>query len=189
MKMRTSATGKKGFTLVEIMVVLVIISVLAGMIVPHMSGRTTAAKLRASARRLLVAARYARDFAATRRRKCRLVIDTKEQQYVLTCQQDPEHEPDLFAPLKTALGRAERLADGLTFSRVRIEPRHQPDTQQSKFPDCITFEPTGQADAAVLEITDGRNTYSVLIAPQTGSAKLIEGVVDELPNDRIDLDS
>ncbi len=185
--MRTSPTGSKGFTLVEMIVVVVIISVLATMIVPGMYSGSSSAKLRGSAQQLLVAAQHARDFATTRRRKCRLMIDLDNQQYALAFQQDPQHNPSEFVRLSTGLGKVQGLAEGLRFGQVRIEPREGYDQPPERI-DYITFEPSGQADAAVLEITNGEQTYSVLIVPYTGYAKLIEGTTSELPNDRLDLD-
>jgi len=148
----------------------------------------SSSKLRGSARQLLVAAQYARDFAATRRCKSRLIIDLDQQQYALAFQPDPQHNPSEFVPLATGLGRAQRLAEGLRFARVWIEPRQGHDQPPDQL-DYITFEPNGQTDAAVMEITNGQQTYSVLIAPHTGYAKLIEGTSDVLPNDRLDLDA
>ena len=153
------------------------------------AGRSSA-ELRGSARQLLVAAQYARDFAATRRRKCRLTIDLDQQQYVLTAQSAPQHNPSEFVPLATGLGKAQRLSQGVRFVKVRVEPRKghdQPDQPPEQL-NYITFEPNGQADAAVLEITNGQQSYSVLIVPHTGYAKLIEGTTRALPNDRLDLD-
>ncbi len=183
---------RPGFTLVEIIVVVVIIAVLATMIVPSLSAGSSSSKLRGSARQLLVAAQYARDYAATRRRKCRLTIDLDQQQYALTFQSAPQHNPSEFVPLPlaTGLGRTQRLSQGVRFVKVWVEPRkgHDQPDQPPKQLNYITFEPNGQADAAVLEITNGRQTYSVLIVPHTGYAKLIEGTTRALPNDRLDLD-
>ena len=184
--MRTLATGNKGFTLIEILVVVVIISVLATMTIPQMYAGNSASKLRSSARQLLVAAQYARDFAATRRAKCRLTIDPQQQQYTLTFQQ----APGKFVPINTSLGKVQRLSKGLRFRRVWIQPRPTlgQTEQTTKKRDYLTFDPDGQTDAAALEITNGKQTFSIVIAPYTAYAKIIEGTVSELPNDRKDLD-
>ena len=187
MKTQTSATGSKGFTLIEIIVVVVIISVLATMIVPGMYAGRSSAKLLGSARELLVAAQYARDFATTRRSKCRLMIDVDKQQYSLAFQKDPQHNPSEFVQLVTGLGKVQGLAKGVRFGRVRIEPRQGYEKPPENI-NYITFEPNGQADTAVLEITNDKQTYSVFIVPYTGYAKLIEGTIDAMPNDRLDLD-
>ena len=192
MKVRTptSATGNRGFTIVEILVVVAIISLLATVTVPRMYGGRSKTRLRGAARRLLVTAQYARDFAITRRCQCRLVFDSDKQRYSLFYQKDPQHDPNEFVPLGTGLGKPQGLGKSLSFARLRIAPRQGLDPDQPpKEVGYVTFEPTGQADAAVLEITDGTDVYSVQIAPYTGYAKLTEGTVSELPNDRLDLDA
>ena len=186
--MRTLATGKKGFTLIEIIVVMAIISILASMTIPRLYAGSRSSRLRGSARRLLVAAQYARNFATSHRAKCRLMIDRNNQQYVLAYQKNPQHNPYEFVTLGTSLGKTQSLSKGISFARLRIQPRRNPN-QPAEQVDYVTFDPTGQADAAVLEITDGKNTYSLLIVPYTGYAKLIKGTTDALPNDRIDLDA
>jgi len=185
-KMRTSLTGEPGFTLVELIVVIVIVSVLATMIAPRLYTATGSARLRSSASRLLVTAQYARSFAATHRCACRLLIDPAEGRYGLTCQYDPEAQPDEFRPLRTGVGKAESLAPGLRFSKLWIKRQDREETSQQV--GCITFRPSGQADAAVVEITDGRRRVSMLLGPCTGQAELVEGIVQQLPNDRVDLD-
>ena len=185
--MRTSITGTKGFTLVELTVVVVIISVLATMTVPRLYSSTGSTRLRESALRLALACRYARDFAANHRRECRLVFDSEQGSHVLTAQLDPEQRPDEFRRLATSVGRIERLGDGVRFGKLRIEPRPRLHGNKPRR-DSITFDPSGQADAAVVEITDGRRTYSILVAPHTARVKVVDGVVGELPNDRRDLD-
>ncbi len=185
--MRTSRTGNSAFTLVELVVVVVIVAVLATMIVPRVRGAASSARLRASARRLLVAAKYARDFAVRHRCECRLVIDTAKQQYALGYQEDAEHDPGKFRALHTGVGRREYLGEGVRFAKVSIDPRPGADVDVERR-DCIAFTPLGEADAAVVQITDGRRTYSMTVAPGSGRARLIEGTVNELPNDREDLD-
>ena len=182
-----SSTGKDGFTLVEVIVVIVVITVLATMIVPRMSASTGPAALRESARRLLVTVRYARDFAVTYRRGCRLMFDPNEHQYGLAYQEDPEHRPGRFSPLRTAMGKAAPLGRGLRFAKLQIDRPPDADAEEAETP-YVDFAPSGRANAAIVEITDGRGSYSILIAPNTPQAKLVEGTVDELPNDRIDLD-
>ena len=182
-----SSTGNRAFTVVELMVVVVIVSVLATMVVPRLHGSAASARLRSAASRLLVTAQYGRDFAARRRCQCRLMFDLGRQCYALAYQTEPGRRPNEFRPLRSGLGRTERLGESLRFGKLWIEPRRRRGPAQRRR-DWITFDPTGQADAAVLEITDGRRSYSIVVAPHTGRARLAEGKVRELPNDRRDLD-
>ena len=185
--MRTSSTGKVGFTIVELIVVVVLVGVVATMIAPRFSRGVGAARLRESARRLLATAQYARDFAVTRRCDCRLVLDENEQRYALACQEDPVHRPGEFSALRSGVGRAERLPEGLRFSRVWIEPRNRSDETSSQR-DWIVFDPLGRADAAIVQITDGTHTYSMLVSPSSAKVRLADGEIGELPNDRWDMD-
>ena len=129
-----------------------------------------------------------------------MVFDSDERRYGLLYQRYPQHKPNEFVPLRGGVGRAERLAEPLRFSKVQIEQRPRLDgalpaealaarggaavPRQA----CITFDPSGEADAAIVEITDGKRAYSILVAPYTAQAKMVEGAVDTTPNDRWDLD-
>ena len=182
-----SLTGNRAFTLLELIVVIVIVSVLATMIAPRLYSATGSAQLRATANRLLVTAQYARDFAVTHRLACQLIIDQPENSYCLAYEDDQQQTADRFQRMRIGIGKSEQLGERLKFSKVWIVPRRQDvDTQKNS---CIIFEPTGQADTAVIEISDGTRVYSLLVTPHTGQIKLVEGHVNKLPNDRLDLDA
>jgi len=168
------------------MVVIAVIAVLAGMIVPRLHGSAEGARLQTAASRLLSAARYARAFATTRREPCRLLLDTDEHRYVLARVEQTTAAPARLAPMRMGIGKAEGLGKGIGFGRVRIRPRDGDDGREPAH--AIVFTPTGRADAAVVEVTDGRRTYSLLVAPHTGRVELVRGTVSELPDDRVDLD-
>lgn len=166
--------------------VVVIISVLSGMIAPRLFGAGGSSKIRESARKLLATAQYARDFAATHRSDCRLMFDPEQRLYALAVQKDPEHRPGEFVGLRGALGRPDRLPRGLEFGEIRIEPSC-PDEGEPRQDKYVTFDPTGGADAAVVQITDSRRCYSMLVSPG-GGIRVVKGAIYELPNDRWDLD-
>jgi len=127
--MPTSSTGRTAFTLVEQVVVVVIIVVLAGMIAPRLSGGAGSSELRESARRLLLTAQYARDFAAVRRRDCRIVLDSSEQRYALAAESDPDAKPGEFSPVRMGGDKCEQLGRGLRFGQVLIAARPRPDRE------------------------------------------------------------
>ena len=173
------------FTMIEVMVVLVLVTLLATMIVPRMAGSSQSAQLRESAQRLLQAARYARGYAVSHRCQCRLLIDTAQNRYALEYQPDPEHRPDQYAPLDRGTRAGRKLGPGVRFEMVRIYHTERRETESK----VVTFEPTGQADAATIQVGNQRRTYSLLISPSTGRAHLADERVEEPPADRIDLDA
>lgn len=186
--MRTSTTGKGGFTLVELLVVIVLMTVLSTMALPRLAGASGAAQLRTAAGQLLTTGRYARDYATTHRSICRLALDGKEGRYKLLCQSDPQNKPDEFSPLRWGIGKEAGLAEPIRFEQIRIEPRKRADELAPRRGQYIQFDPGGQADAAALILSDGRQAYSLLVAPHTGRVWLEDGRARQLPNDRQDLD-
>ncbi|MBN1554206.1 MAG: prepilin-type N-terminal cleavage/methylation domain-containing protein [Phycisphaerae bacterium] len=179
---------KKAFTLIELIVVIVLVAVLAGMVAPRLRGAGRGASLRAAAWRVFVAAQYAHDFAATRRRVCRLELDPDTGRFQLIAQADPEHRPDEYKPLEGGPGRAEQLEAPLRFALVRAESS-QPGENGETNGNRVTFYPSGRSDAAIVQITDGRRTYSVLVFPSRGRCRLVEERIEQLPNDQLDLDA
>ena len=167
---------------------LIIVAVTATLIVPRTLSSVTSARLRESGQSLLVAARYAHDFAATRRRVCRLVVNVKEQTYHIEYQSDPQRRPFEFRSMTSGPVKSTPLGKGVKFALVRIESSRRTQFQAGDTSDIVTFEPTGDADAAVVQITDGRRTYSLLVE-QGGRVTLVGRAVDESPNDREDLDA
>ena len=198
MRMRTLSTGRnascrpiaigcsgRGFTLVEVTVVVIIVAVLAGMVVPRMVGSVSSSELREAARGLLMAATYAREYAVTRRCCCRLSILPDQRRYVLEYQPDPERRPGEYEVLQGGLVKFAALPERVRLERVKIQR-----ADRRRGPEkCIIFQPTGESDAAVVGITDGRRTYSLLVFPSTGRARLVEGRVEQMPSDREDLDA
>lgn len=184
--MRTSKTGNRAFTVVELIVVIAMLSVLAGMTVLRLGGRSRSGRLREASRRLLSTAQYARDFATTRRRACRLIFDPNGG-YSLAYQVDPHNDPGKYRQISSGLARPEKLTESLRLSKIRVINRISRGQETSE--SFITFEPTGLSDGAIIEITDGRRKFTLLVEPHTGRAKLVDGEVDELPNGRKDLDA
>lgn len=185
----TWSTGKRpplrrAFTLVELVVVMILVAVLAGMAIPRLAGSAASTRLKEQANALLTSARYAREYAVTHCCDCRLVIDTAANQFALQRQEIDTSGTEQFVSIGLGWGRPVVLTGGVRFGRVRIEPAGGR-TQDG----WVTFRPDGQTDATIVEITDGRKTYSLLLVPNTGRAKLADGTVQSLPNDRVDLDA
>ena len=74
-------TGKKGFTLVEMLVILAIISMLMGITIPFTAGFGKGLRIKTSARAILGTLRLARSSAITQRDKYAVVFDVKNNEY------------------------------------------------------------------------------------------------------------
>lgn len=182
----TGSRPRRGFTLVELIVVLVIVATLATMVIPRFAGSAQSAQLRENADQLLVMARYAQNYAVTHRSACRIVIDPQERRFGLEIQEDPLRRPDEFTVVKDGPAKPQTLGEGIGFGSLRVE--HGPRGRDIG-PSTIAFTPTGESDSAVVEITNGRRTLSLVLIPSSGRATLVEGTVSRPANDRRDLDA
>lgn len=78
---RQSKSTLTGFTLIEVLVVLVLLAVLAGTVAFNMSGSLKASKIRAASKDLVAALRYTRSQAVMKHKEQRLMINVKDKSY------------------------------------------------------------------------------------------------------------
>ena len=173
------------YTLVEMVAVVAIVAVLAAMVVPQLSASVGSARLRSAATRLLVAMRFAHDHAVTHGRACRVVLDRREHRFGVECQADPEHRPEVYEPLPAAGLKPSGLGAGVRIASVRVADADA----ESDASAAVLFKPGGGATAAVIELTDGARVFAIVVEPAAGRARLLEGSVPRLPEDREDLDA
>lgn len=176
------------------MVVTVIIAVLAGMTLMSSGGTGTAA-LRSSAGQLLHAAQYAHGYAATRGVACRLVFDAKERRFYLERERDATEAPGEYEVMTEEGMRPVTLPAGVEFGAVRIEASGAAGAMSGSGAEAgmtplhvVTFRPTGEADAAAVELKAGERVWTLRVAPATGRCELSEGPAGEMLTDRMDLD-
>ncbi len=75
------ALRRSGFTLIEVLVVLVMLAVLAGTVAFNMSGSLKASKIRAASKDLVAALRYTRSQAVIKHKEQRLMINVRNKSY------------------------------------------------------------------------------------------------------------
>ena len=151
-----------GFTLVELLLVVMILATTAALVAPSFRGFYAGRQLAAAAARLSVLLRRARTKAATEQLRVRLNIDPDSRIYWLTVEADPFEAPGAFVPPGDAWGRRFTLPNGVQLSRVTIDGEDAEPvafestsawTPKSGSAYRIAFEPGGAAPDAVITIT------------------------------------
>jgi prepilin-type N-terminal cleavage/methylation domain-containing protein len=157
--------GLHGFTLVEMLVVVVIVSIMSVAIVAEMHGTFQDALLRATSRALAGACNVASSRAISVNRPYRVRIDRFEHRYVL---ESSSRGGSLFSPAKDIPGGSGTLDAHITIHI--LEPgMNIPDDAGTEPPDnsgnagnfssvpleeAVTFYPDGTADDRMMELVD-----------------------------------
>jgi len=154
-----------GFTLVEIMVVIVVLTILTATIVPEFSGTIEDARLRASGRDLAAAIRFAASEAITRSRTIRLHVDPAKHEYWLEVENDRRE----FEPIAHD-GRG-RLDERIAVDVMPIKPVIMGGPSEDPPPPARTEEPGAEAPPGVIRFypdgtADGRE---IVLRSQAGS--------------------
>ena len=129
-----------GFTLLELIVVLLILALVAGLVAPKMRAFTVGQSTDNAAEQIVVLARYARTQAITEGASYRLNFDSGGGAYWLT-----SSDAGVFKPVSGEYGEHLTLPDG---AQMRTDRAAQSDGTY------VTFQSTGRTDPAHVWITD-----------------------------------
>lgn len=178
------ARARRGFTLIELMVVMTIIGVTAAVIIPEMGGTLEDALLRSSSRDLTGMFDLASSQAISRNQTYRVHFERSTGRYQLEAQkQDPYGRP-AFVPMHDVYG-----AEGTLDNRINFELRAQeaspeeagPDTppnaagEMAMMDEAIGFYPDGTADARDVILRDRSGFQLALhVNPVTARVRIIE---------------
>ncbi|HBP23145.1 MAG TPA: hypothetical protein DEA08_35905 [Planctomycetes bacterium] len=175
---------QRRFTLLELLLVMVVIGITAGLLAPRLTGSIAGQRLQAQARTVISLSRKARALAAGEGRAYELVIDREGKQLRLTCRRDPLAEADdPDDPEREAVreesewSRPIAFAEDVTLSDLLLAG--EAPAEDSGLLPAIRFRPDGTADDAELEFTlSGKDTVRVVIDPHLGQARVLE---EEVP--------
>ena len=176
---RRAPSANHGFTLMELVVVVVIIGIMTAMIIPEMRGTFEDALLRSTGREIVNVFSLANSRAVSLNQSCRVRLDTKTGKYLLE-KKIRDGGRENFVALKDVAG-----AEGKLDTRIAIEVR-QPDdilpennsgtgVAEADVSEAISFYPDGTADAAEILLRD-RSGFKLRLqlSPVTSRVEIIE---------------
>jgi prepilin-type N-terminal cleavage/methylation domain-containing protein len=172
----TRFPAARGFTLLELSIVLLILAIAAGFVIPRLRN-TNSTALTSAAARLATTARYLYEEAALRRRPMRLNLDLDKHAYWVTVLKDNPDDPSEveFVVDDSPLSRPTALPGSVAFADV-ILPALGMVREGLVF---AQFFPEGYADPLVVHLTNSRHEFATLaIEPLTGRTRVAATYVD-----------
>jgi type II secretion system protein H len=181
-----SSSGRRaGFSMIELMVVLAIVSIFAGMVIPSLGGTFKGALLRGTTRKLVAVLNLAGSLAITTGRVHRVRLDPREGRFWVDARA-PSDAAD-YAPVSNVPGSAGRL-DG----RIRIEvgaPTEFRDGERAGAVSgaehevrAILFRPDGTTEGRPIRLADDEGFVMIVRThPVTGRIRVIDEGREEAP--------
>lgn len=154
---RYNRLATPGFTLLELMVVLVIAGLMLALVPPLFSGTVSSMKARGSARDLAVVLREARSLAVIRNNEQRVHLDLETPRY------------------RAGSGKPRALPEGMA---MRIEQVTGPGQTGIKR-HTIRFFPDGSSSGERITLSGGKRIYHLQLDWLTGSVSVAEGIIND----------
>jgi len=142
----SSRDSPRGFTLLELVLVMLIVTVLMAMAAPSLHGFYGSRRTAEAAAQIVALTRFARAAAANEGRVYRLYLDSHASAYWLVRQMGTE-----FVPPASDLGQVFSLPDGIG---AKWADEQTPDRQY------VHFYPTGRTEAGTIVLTGSQGQRS-----------------------------
>jgi len=146
----------RGFTLLEIMVVMVIAGLMIALVPPMFSGAVSGTKLKGSARDLAIVLRETRSKAIIHNTEQLVHLDLKEPRYRVG-NSKPQALP----------ANVDMAVEVVTGARVEEEAQH-----------VVRFFPDGSSSGELITLSGGKRAYYLQLNWLTGSITITEGLTD-----------
>jgi len=177
-----------GFTIVELLLVVVVIALVAGAGGVIYAGSYRAMLAKKAVREFVLGARYARIKAVGGGSVCVMKLEAAEPGFTLLVCQQQDGSAAQMVPLQDGFHkRAVKFPDRVRFEVIRITEVGLSEEAAGEGSE-IVFAPNGTAQAAVIQIGDGRNHWTVQVNPATGQVEARSGTADEIEPMIVDLD-
>jgi prepilin-type N-terminal cleavage/methylation domain-containing protein len=170
---RVHLSSNRGFTLVELGLVILILGILVGFVVPRFQDRSHA-ELVSQIRRLAVTFRFLREQAILDGRTYRLVYDVSDHRYWSARGGENEGQP-VSLENNGPLAREVALPEPVGFADVVF-----PLTAGKLFEGVgwTEFYPDGYVDLTVIHLGNGEEAYTLRVDPLTGHVYVTAGYQD-----------
>ncbi len=181
---------QSGFTLIELIVVIVIISLMAGVGSSMLLGTYKKLNVDKTASNLFLTTKYARMMAVEQQKQYKLCLDTLNNAfYLITTLSDEENGQIGETIVRDPYCKPVTLEGNIRFEDIQITPIALETTTVTEDLPTIIFLPDGTAQSAVVQIGDEKTHYTVSINAATGKAKLVSGTVENVKVSTVDLDA
>ena len=143
---------RRGFTLLEILIVLALMAIVAGFVLPMFGGPVSTSELRSSARQLAAGLRLAQSEAVSQRRETFLVLDVAGKRFKVD--NDP-HEHRLPSKIELKLFTAQNDLVSESVGSIR-------------------FFPDGGSNGGRITVASGERKFAVDIDWLTGRVAILD---------------
>lgn len=149
-------TSSRGFTLIEILVVLVIASLMVSLVPPLFSGAVSSTQLKGSARDLAIALRETRSKAIIHNSEQLVYLDLKTPRYRIGNAKPQTLPEDVMMAVEVVTGA----------------------TLTEKTQHVVRFFPDGSSSGELITLSGGNRAYHLQLNWLTGSITITEGLAD-----------
>lgn len=166
-----AARSHRGFTLLELVLVLMLIGIVLGMAAPSLRGWARGSKLRDASDQFVSVARYARSQAIATGQTHRISINSEGTGYELLIQSGEE-----FTAPEGGIGPEFELLEGLQIRLVQRSPEADARIAQGGSSDAtIDFFPTGRVEVAQVRISGPENDgFDILCATPSEGFRVLQ---------------
>ena len=157
-----------GFTLVEILLVALILSIIAGLAIPSFSSTYAALRLKKTAEELVLLMRYAQNRAITKNRLMRLEFDGEFSSYRLTqseaLTETAGTQNETFKPVSGSWGKKFFVPGGIKVTTKK---------------ESVTIYPDGSLEKIEIDLCNRKKCFIVSTEGKRRAIQLFESDADE----------
>lgn len=177
-----SYSRQRAFTLAEIMVVVVIISVITAVSLPSLRGMAKNNRLRTSVRELMSLMKYARSEAVFNGRTTEVFLDTANREFWLDLR-TPDPKTGKYDPRapKASMERKRTLENEVFFASVNALNDNIIDGKII----AIDFFPDGTASPVMISLANAQDvSYTIEVLKSTGLVEMNKGDLETVAEEK-----